>query len=196
MGSKIELSIQNLTINFAPVGASAGEPRQGQAAVFASHLGCAPLPGELWQGQGGRNAGLIIPSDGSRPYYVIAAEHPDGQIAEIAWGGYGKDEPGARSHWDGMANTIALVESEHDHPAAEWAKGLTLDGHSDFYLPARRELALVEICMADRFPKGWHLTSTQYSPLSAYGQTFGDGYTITIFKDYEVRALAVRRLFI
>jgi len=159
-------------------------------------MGRTPLPGELWPGQGGKNAGLIVPPDGSRPYYVIVAEHPDGQIAKIAWGGYGKDEPGAKSHWDGWANAKALVESEHEHPAAEWARGLVIDGLSDFYLPARRELALVEINMAALFPKGWYLTSTQYSPSSAYDQVFADGSPYHISKDYEVRALAVRRLFI
>jgi len=191
MGSKIELSIQSLVINIEPIRAHSAEP-----AVFTSYIGNVPLPGVAWPGQGGKNAGLIVPPDGSRPYYVIATEHPDGQIAEIAWGGYGKDEPGAQSHWDGLANTKALVASEHNHPAAQWADGLAIDGHSDFYLPARRELALVEISLAALFPKGWHLTSTQYSPDNAYGQTFADGGTCYVTKGYEVRALAVRRLFI
>jgi len=202
MGSKIELSIKqllikgDLVINFPARSAEIIEAHIGQAAEFAMPLSRTPFPGELWPGQGGRNAGLIVPGDGSRPYYVIAAEHPDGQIAEIVWGGYGKDEPGAKSHWDGMANTKALVESEYDHPAAEWAYGLNIDGYSDFYLPARRELALVEINLAARLPKGWHHTSTQFSPYGAYVQGFDDGGTHDVGKGGEVRALAVRRLFI
>jgi hypothetical protein len=131
--------------------------------------------------------------NGQPDYHLIVASGAEGFIKEIAWGCQGQDEPGAKSEWDGWGNTRALVESEHDHPAAEWVVGLEVDGHTDWYLPSRREAALCYAATPELFDKDWHWASTQYSPDYAWGQDFNDGYQNHYHKTYVLRARAVRR---
>ncbi|HET9678962.1 MAG TPA: DUF1566 domain-containing protein, partial [Gammaproteobacteria bacterium] len=71
--------------------------------------------------------------------------------------------------------------------------GLTVDGHSDLYLPARRENALLYTNLPELFEKCWHWSSTQYSADDAWGQGFGNGGQNGIHKYYECRVRAVRR---
>lgn len=154
----------------------------------------APRIGEKWPEQGGIYAGIIRPDDGSSPYHLIVAEGSDGEASGMKWGGYDEDEPGAVSKWDGQTNTLALVESENTHPAAEWAAGLQLAGHSDWYLPAQRELMLCWINTPELFAKEWHLTSTQCSSSLAWTQLFDNGSVNYCLKASEARVRAVRRL--
>lgn len=152
-----------------------------------------PRIGEYWAAHGGIYAGLMRGENGQPDYHLIVAESADGFMQEIAWGGYEEDEPGAKSEWDGRANTLALARSEHDHPAAEWAAGLVIDGHADWYLPARRESALCYANVPELFEKDWYWTSTQFSPHYAWVQYFDDGGQDTSLKLIEFRARAVRR---
>lgn len=152
-----------------------------------------PRIGEYWPSQGGVYAGLMRGENGQPDYHLIVARGAEGFIKEIAWGSQGQDEPGAKSEWDGWGNTRALVESEHDHPAAEWAVGLEADGHSDWYLPARREAALCYAAVPELLDKDWHWTSTQCSPHNAWLQNFVDGGQNGYHEGGELRARAVRR---
>jgi hypothetical protein len=164
-----------------------------QAKAPAIEPAQPPRIGEHWPEQGGVYAGLMRGADGQPDYHLIVAAGDDGFTEEIAWGGHGQDAPGAKSEWDGQANTLALASAEHDHPAAEWAAGLDIDGHNDWYLPARREAALCYATVPELFEKAWHWTSTQYSPFNAWLQTFNDGSQDTNHKNLELRARAVRR---
>jgi hypothetical protein len=153
-----------------------------------------PGIGQHWDEQGGiyagRARGIAIPD-----YHLIVASGDDGFVEDIKWGGYEEDEPDAKCQWNGLANTHALVKSAHSHPAAEWAAGLVICGFADWYLPSRREAALCYAMVPEAFPQGgYHWTSTQYSPYSAWGQHFNDGGQDGIRKGIELRARAVRRL--
>ena len=68
-------------------------------AIAASGI---PAIGEYWPGEGGVNGGLF--PGGEKPYYLIV---PTGADAEptLEWGGYGRELDGAKSPWDGQANT-------------------------------------------------------------------------------------------
>ena len=94
---------------------------------------------------------------------------------------------------DGQANTDELCNSDHSHPAAEWAADLSIDGHTDFYLPSRRELRLCWVNVPELFESGWYWTSTQHSPGYAWIQGFGDGFQYDYDKGTQARARAVRR---
>lgn len=153
-----------------------------------------PRLGEPWPGQGGVYAGLMRGENGQPDYHLIVSKDRAAYIESIAWGGFEIDEPGAASDFDGAANTRALVESEADHPAAEWAAELEIEGHADFYLPARRELRLCWVNVPELFADGYYWTSTQYSAHLAWGQSFGSGYQGYGHKGTEYRARAVRRL--
>jgi hypothetical protein len=165
-------------------------------ATSASAQITVPRVGDVWPGQGGIYAGIVRPDDGSAPYHLIVASGGEGETTDIAWGGEGESEPGAESKWNGKANTLALVESEHEHPAAEWAAGLKLGGHNDWYLPSQRELMLCYVNVAEIFEKVWHWSSSQCSSTYAWGQYFGNGYTGDDTKGNEARARAVRSVVV
>ena len=154
-----------------------------------------PAIGEYWPGEGGVNGGLF--PGGDRPYYLIV---PTGEDAEsiLEWGGYGHELDGAKSPWDGQANTAYLASSnrEHDHPASQFCAAFERDGHKDFYLMARREASFLEITVPQVFTQAYHWTSSQCSADNAYDMDFGDGW-LHLYGQYGERfARPVRRKFI
>jgi hypothetical protein len=153
--------------------------------------GQIPPIGEEWPEQGGVYAGMVRGSNGLQDYHLIAA-HPK-EEKKLEWGPTGNEVSGADHEWDGLANTIALIEDGHDHPAADWAHQLNLNGHNDWYLPARRELSLLYANVPDLFDKVWHWSSTQCSAYHAWSQDFADGDQTTGHKGLAFRARAVRR---
>jgi hypothetical protein len=161
-------------------------------AIAASGI---PAIGEYWPGEGGVNGGLF--PGGEKPYYLIV---PTGSDAEATheWGSYGEELGGAKSPWDGQANTAYLASGnrEHDHPAAQFCAAFERDGHKDFYLMARREASFLEITVPDVFAKAYHWTSSQRSAYFAYFMDFDYGWLLTNVKSDERLARPVRRKFI
>lgn len=160
------------------------------AAAPAIAASGVPAIGEVWPGEGGVNGGLF-PGNG-KPYYLIV---PTGADAEgrFEWGGYGNELNGAKSAWDGQANTADLLASDGPHPAAQFCSAFEREGHSDFYLMARREGSFLEITLADVFSNGYHWTSSQFSADGAYTMGFGDGWLDTSGKGHERLVRPVRR---
>lgn len=167
---------------------SAATPAAAAPAIDSSS---PPRIGEQWPGQGGVYAGLIRCPDGD--YHQIVATAPEGERDAIKWGGYGDDKPEAQSDTDGLANTLALLRSNTQHPAAEWAAELSIGGHEDWYLPSRRELRLAWVNVPELFQSGWYWSSTQSSPDSAWCQGFSVGNQTSYDKTGELRTRAVRR---
>lgn len=161
------------------------------AAPAASASG-VPAIGEYWPGEGGVNGGLF-PGDG-KPYYLIVPTGADAE-AKLEFGSYGKESEGAASAHDGMTNTADLVETDNDYPAARFCAKFERDGHSDYYLMARREAQFLEITAPQVFSKGYHWTSTQYSADRAYLVDFEDGWLVTIGKYDERLVRPVRRKY-
>jgi hypothetical protein len=164
-------------------------------ALAAAAKPFIPRIGEIWPGQG-IYAGIVRGEPGLPDYHLFGSTAAALAVDKIAWGGQGIDEPGARSDRDGLVNTRALVNSATDHPAAEWAYGLDVDGHRDWYLPARRELRLCWVNVPELFVPGWYWSSTQDSPHDAWNQLFVGGGQDSHGKGYEARARAVRRFLI
>lgn len=153
-----------------------------------------PAIGEYWPGQGGVNAGLMRGENGTPDYWLIVPTDEAVKGKKLAYGGYEVDEPEAASRFDGLANTLHLVEgSGQNHPAAQWCDGLTIEGHGDLYLPAINELALCMANVPELFDKEWHLSSTQRSANYAFGVYFVDGTQLNFGKRNEIRVRPVRR---
>ncbi|MBL8355683.1 MAG: DUF1566 domain-containing protein [Delftia acidovorans] len=143
-----------------------------------------PAIGDYWEGQGGHYAGDFRGSDGS-VYGLIVA--PGEDAGRAAWGPTGERE---LSDWDGLANTARLSEC----PAAMLAAGFERDEHSDFYLPARRELHLAAANVPHLFGKeSWYWSSTPYSEGYAWAVDFERGYTHSYGRYYEFRVRPFRR---
>jgi hypothetical protein len=151
-----------------------------------------PRIGEVWPGQGGINGGLARDENGA-PYWLIVSPAEIGFFDEIQWGGYGVDVPDAKSEFDGRANTVALLATTEQHPAAQKCAAVEHEGHRDYYLPAKREMAVLYANVRELF-EGWHWSSTQYSAHNAWYQFFDDGYQVNASKSNTGRARAVRRL--
>ncbi|WP_371355557.1 DUF1566 domain-containing protein [Pseudomonas chlororaphis] len=153
----------------------------------------APPLGAYWPGEGGHNAGLVRGENGEPDYYLIVPTLEEQLSAE--WGGYGELCEGATSASDGLKNTKALLADSNEHPAAKLASEFTADGHSDFYLPARRELQVAEANAPELFEKVCHWSSTQYSANSAYFMGFEVGWLTYYDKSLERVVRPVRRKY-
>ena len=151
-----------------------------------------PKIGQPWPGHGGIYAGLCRGEAGQADYHLVVSTS---EADELPWGSFRVDEPGAKFERDGQANTAALVDSEHDHPASQWAHELRDGGHVDWYLPSRREAGLLSANVPELFDKSdWYWTSTQYSPITAWVQGISTGTQDGADKDFVYRARAVRRV--
>ena len=153
--------------------------------------------GEYCAAFGGIFAGQIKGEPGLPDYYLFAARKDTvGDNRSITFGSRGINEPDAEHAHDGLANTLALVNSKNDHPAAHWARGLEIDGFKDFYVPSREELRLCFINCRDDFEADWYGTSTQFGSDNAWYQYFGNGNQSIFHKDWKQRCHAVRRVII
>lgn len=148
-----------------------------------------PPIGHQWPEQGGFYAGVIRDTKTNKQWHLVMAA----SAIEGIWGNYGNEIPGEFSFTDGQANTALIRAAE---PENELLKAIDeLDcGHTDFYLPAQKELNLLYINLQDLCEERAHWSSTQYSALSAWSQYFVVGYQGFNLKDDRFAARAVRRL--
>ena len=189
-GATVSLPRQTVIANWL-ASMPANEPRPADVP---------PSIGEAWPSQGGVYAGMMRGENGQPDYHLIVptvdphAVVEQAEIEEIKWGSTGKEETAATSERDGLANTRALIASDNDHPAARWASNLELYGHRDWYLPARRELALCYATVPELFQKsGYYWSSSQFSANGAWARCFAYGYQLVDRKVHALRARAVRR---
>ena len=78
--------------------------------------------------------------------------------------------------------------------AMAWAQGVSIDGHSDFALPTRKQAALLYANLQDGFEDRWWWTSELYPPdeKCAWVQTMGYGRQADARLTDACRACAVR----
>jgi hypothetical protein len=74
-------------------------------------------------------------------YALVVAPKAEGQHDDTVWGQYGRDVPGAKSYYDGLANTNAMAEA--GSKLAQWARSLRISGCDDWYLPSQDELEII-----------------------------------------------------
>lgn len=188
----MNITIHNPSIHFhgAPTMASAliaamlrSEDREEQAQELSGIQ--PPQIGEYWQGQGGIYAGDFRGGDGSVFGLITGAEE---DIGRARWAPEGSLD---LSDWDGLSNTKALRDN---CPAAKLAAEYTRDGHSDFYLPARREMLLGASNLHDTFGKdSLYWTSTSRAEHYAWAVDFEFGHMSIRTRYYEFRVRPFRR---
>lgn len=187
----MKLHIENLTIHSgAPSMATAllssmfsvDEPATPETAQPAHGR---PAIGQAWPGQGGIYAGDFRSGDGSIYGLIVA---PEQDIGRARWAPNGERD---LSDWDGLANTKRL---RSDCPAAKLASEYQRDDHTDFHLPARRELLLAAANLHDTFGKeSWYWTSTPRGEDYAWAVDFEVGYTDYFLRRNEFRVRPFRR---
>lgn len=163
----------------------ASKPEASPAAAPAS---APPEIGEYWHGQGGFYAGDMRADDGTVYGLILADCDVAKDAGRASWGPEGQL---ALSEWDGLANTLALGG---EYPAAKLAAGHAADGHSDFYLPARRELQLACATVPHLFgADSWYWSSTPRSESFAWAVVFETGSASNRDRLHEFRVRPVRR---
>ncbi|WP_103018134.1 DUF1566 domain-containing protein [Alicycliphilus denitrificans] len=187
----MHITLNNPTFNFQAPPADffavllRGKEPDTTAPAVTKAVSGRPQIGEYWAGQGGIYAGDFRAGDGLT-YGLIAA--PDQDIGRATWGPNGKRD---LSGWDGLENTRSLIK---ESPAAKLAAGYTRDGHSDFYLPAHRELLLGAANLYETFgTESWYWTSTPYANDYAKAFDFETGHCLYYSRDHEFRVRPFRR---
>lgn len=84
--------------------------------------------------QGGFYAGIMSPPDGNLTYALVISPKAQGQIQAV--NGQGGAGP---SRWDGLTNTKNGIYTSVN----AFARGLTIGGFTDWYIPAIDELELL-----------------------------------------------------
>jgi hypothetical protein len=72
---------------------------------------------------------------------LIVAPKAEGEREDIAWLASEQRVPGADSYCDGMQNTVAMAEAGSE--LAQWARGLQINGHTDWHIPSQDELEIL-----------------------------------------------------
>lgn len=191
----MKLIIQNLTIEGLTV--HSGMPSMARAMLSAlmSHepepvhdapaVSGRPPIGEYWPGQGGIYNGDFRGDDGVVFGQIMGREE---DIGTARWAPNGVRQ---LSYWDGVENTRQLLS---DCPAAKLASDYTADGHTDFYLPAQRELQFACANVRHLFDKpSWYWTSTPNGESYAWVVDFENGGTLGSHRYNEFRVRPFRR---
>jgi hypothetical protein len=96
-------------------------------------------PGDAFGG--GYFAGYISTAGtGIADYMLIVAPKTTGETTKAWDSTAGGSDTSADSLYDGPTNSAALAAGGARYAAATWCEGLTINGYSDWYLPARNEL--------------------------------------------------------
>jgi hypothetical protein len=120
----------------------------GYGGYAASSFTTAASFGPTTIGQaygGGFYAGKIV--IGANTYYLIVSPKSSGENSLKQWKTTNDTTTGTLSLNDGLTNSNAMNNASH--PAAQFCRGLTIGGYSDWYLPSRDEL---EICYRNLKP--------------------------------------------
>ena len=88
---------------------------------------------------GGFYAGRI--RIGDQVFALIVAPKADGEHEDAPWNDTYSTVDGAKSYFDGLANTDAMAGAGSE--LAKWARGLRIGGHDDWYLPSQDELEII-----------------------------------------------------
>lgn len=164
--------------------------------LIASLRSAPPAPsnryriGEYAPGQGGIYLGDICGDDGTT-YSLIMSREED--VGRAAWGRDGPlDGPLDLSAWDGLTNTNSLLDR---CPAAKLANEYEADGHTDFYLPSRREMMVALANVPHLFfnQGSWYWTSTPRTESYAWVVGFERGLVSSDYLTCEFRVRPFRR---
>lgn len=100
-----------------------------------------PPPTVIGQAYGGGYYAGQIGVSNVATHYLIVGPVASAQNSSKQWKTSNTSTTGTSSVIDGPANSTAMNNASH--PAAQFCKGLTIGGFSDWYMPAQNEL---EVC--------------------------------------------------
>lgn len=145
-----------------------------------------PAFGSSIAGQGGNFAAIMRgPTiDGVQQPAIALIVADVAHEKATAWGEYGVEIKGCDSRTDGHANTLAMLAA--NCPSAVHTRSITVDGHSDYFLPSVGELNTAAASAPELFDADSdYWTSTQTSSLRAFAQDFEYGRSYWLSKDFQ-----------
>lgn len=158
--------------------------------VIGEHYGGGYYIGDITVADGGADDGE----------YAIIMAGPEGQaLTTLQWKTGYTSTTGTDSTRNGLTNTLAMEAAGLTvHPAASYCRGYAGDGHDDWYLPAKDELALAwmnrAVLAGLAMDDEWYWSSSQQSTDYAWHQDFSDGAQIRYFKPTSHSVRPVRRI--
>ena len=98
------------------------------------------LPGDIGDAIGGGFfAGRILVE--GKLYGLVVAPKAEGEREDISWLESEARVTGADSYNDGAKNTAAMADAGSE--LGQWARGLQIGGHTDWYIPSQDELEVL-----------------------------------------------------
>ena len=182
-----------ISMDRADVRTLAGRPGAGCAICMCDFYGKSSGPPPLGcEYEGGYYMGAVAsPAN----YYIIMAPNATGW-AQCRWKTTRSCTATAESCTDGYANTYNGMTSAL-HPAGNWTATRSINGYSDWYLPARNELNLI-YGNRNSAPAGqgffaWYWSSTNRYTCEAWCQYFSNGNFLFFDKLGYLKVRAIRR---
>jgi hypothetical protein len=129
-------------------------------------------------------------------YAIIVAPNATG-CACCAWKTTRTTTSGTTSCVDGRSNTYGPLDNA-THPAGNWTATRTINGFSDWYLPARDELSQLytnkgPLPAGEGFAAFDYWSSTEFTDTRTCTQDFNGGAIVSLYKTVIARTRAVRR---
>ncbi len=163
------------------------------SAISAVRFSDLPAAGEVFPGQGGVLAGIILGKKGEPSFALIRATDAAANFKDVELGTYGTEVENASHFLDGITNTKALAEAGSE--ICQQILQLNIEGHTDFYLPAIGELQAATSHIREQMEfDDYYLSSTQYGAHGVRVQDFDYGFSYHDYKGTERRAVAFRRI--
>lgn len=106
--------------------------------LFSGSAGAGSIPAIGSFYQGGYFAGLISQTANGVATHGLIVAPKSTEVTAYQWKTSDTSSPGTTSVFDGALNTLSI--SDASHPAGSYCANLSINGYSDWYLPARYEL--------------------------------------------------------
>ncbi|WP_173087392.1 DUF1566 domain-containing protein [Devosia sp. 1635] len=138
--------------------------------------------------------------DSGQSYALVVAPKAGGE-STLAWKTANTSDTGVDSLTNGLANSNAVNDASH--PAAQFCRSLSIEGYTDWYLPAKNELNVLYLNRSaggsfNTTSAGYYYSSTEDASNRTYAwlQFFGDGTQLSDRKNGAALVRAVRRVAI
>lgn len=136
-----------------------------------------PLIGASYEG--GYFGGQILYPTGQK-YNLVVSPRSTGQSTAITYGSLQGSAIGATSTYDGLENTNILVASGLSNYAAEFCGNLTIDGYSDWYMPAQWELEVLYYYLKPTNDSNQTSLSSGANPYAVSPEPISTAYTSSL----------------
>jgi hypothetical protein len=161
-----------------------------QTATATADAGTAtttpPRIGQPWPAQGGIYLGICRGDAGQPDQHLIVVTTDPAATFKSVWGEYGQDVAGAKSRFDGRANTIAMAAAGSE--AAKRVLALQVNGVADCFMPSQSQLQLACANAPEAFERDYHWSSTQDSQYSVFAHDFEIWCRVCKDDQHRVRA--------